>query len=119
MKLRGGFSASRRKRNFSSAARKPSTSMKTPCGELLTQPVSFNSSANRKTNGRKPTPCTAPRTAIFRRELEVAGWRMKAIAVLTGDNQSEFNAKAQRPEDTKDLWQNRQRSVWQLKFREC
>ena len=43
MKLRGGFSASSRSRNFSSAARGPSTSMKTPCGELLTQPASSSS----------------------------------------------------------------------------
>src|SRR5208282_4256359 len=67
MKLRGGFSVSRRSRNFSSVARGPSTSTKTPCVELLTQPASCSPVARRKTNGRKPTPCTAPRTTSFSR----------------------------------------------------
>jgi len=51
----------------------PSASMKTPCGELLTQPANPSPVARRKTNGRKPTPCTAPRTVSFRRVLRLAG----------------------------------------------
>ena len=74
MKLRGGFSASSRSRNCSSAARGPSTSMKTPCGELLTQPATASSVASRKTNGRKPTPCTAPRTASFSASFRRRKW---------------------------------------------
>src|SRR5208337_2135080 len=73
MKLRTGFSASRRRRNCSSAARGPSTSMKTPCGELLTQPARLSPVARRWTNGRNPTPCTAPRTVSFRRARSLAG----------------------------------------------
>ena len=67
MKLRGGFSAWRRSRNCSRPAREPSTSMKTPWLELLTHPARPSSAARRCTNGRKPTPWTAPRTAIFKR----------------------------------------------------
>src|SRR5208282_5101785 len=67
MKLRDGFSTSRRSRNFSSVTLGPSTSIKTPCAELLTQPASCSPVARRKTNGRKPTPCTAPRTTSFSR----------------------------------------------------
>jgi hypothetical protein len=53
--------------------------------ELLTHPASRISSASRKTNGRNPTPCTAPRTVIFRRaaEAEAVGccWQ-KAMTVI-------------------------------------
>jgi hypothetical protein len=41
--------------------------MKTPWLELLTHPARPSSAARRWTNGRKPTPWTAPRTAIFKR----------------------------------------------------
>jgi len=37
--------------------------------ELLTQPASLSSLASRNTNGRNPTPCTAPRMAIRNREV--------------------------------------------------
>src|SRR5262245_30016637 len=67
MKLRGGFSVSRRRKNSSNRGLSPSTSMKTPAAELLTQPFNPSSSANRKTKGRNPTPGTAPPTASFSR----------------------------------------------------
>src|ERR1035437_8462778 len=67
MKLRGGFSVSTRRRKLSNAGSAPSTSTKTPCEELLTQPARPSSVARRKTNGRKPTTCTAPRTHALSR----------------------------------------------------
>ena len=73
MKLCAGFSVSSRVRNFSSTVRRPSTSMNTPCGELLTQPSRRSSVASRNTNGRNPTPCTAPRMASFKRMRWLVG----------------------------------------------
>ena len=46
----------------------PWTSMNTPAVSLPTKPVSPSCVANRYTNGRKPTPCTTPRTVSRRRE---------------------------------------------------
>src|SRR5271157_5952077 len=76
MKLRGGFSVCRRSRNCPRLAREPSASMKTPWLELLTHPARPSSAARRCTKGRKPTPCTAPRTAIFKR---VVGGAFKQV----------------------------------------
>ena len=47
MIARGGFSRSRRRRKLRSSAPTPSTSMKTPCAEFITQPVRFSSLARR------------------------------------------------------------------------
>ena len=62
IKARGGVSSDSRNMNRLSCEGAPSTSIVTPCGELFTQPFSPSSVARRKTKGRKPTPCTAPRT---------------------------------------------------------
>src|SRR5262249_36931707 len=40
----------------------PSTWIQTPSGSLRTQPARRSMHARRYTNGRKPTPCTTPRT---------------------------------------------------------
>ena len=47
---------------LSSAPCAPQTSISTPSGPLRTQPSKSSSRARRQTKGRKPTPCTSPRT---------------------------------------------------------
>ncbi len=56
----GGASSITRRAKVETAAGGPCTSVMTPPLVLATVPVRSNSVARRKTNGRKPTPWTAP-----------------------------------------------------------
>ena len=65
----GGGSKRRRERNDSTAAGAPSISMVTPSVSFEITPARCSSSASRYTNGRKPTPCTTPRTTTPHRSI--------------------------------------------------
>ena len=60
----------RASRNRSIARLSPSTSIATPSARLRTKPANRHSVAKRCTKGRKPTPCTMPRTTTARRSME-------------------------------------------------
>ncbi|CAM5464247.1 hypothetical protein SHIRM173S_13143 [Streptomyces hirsutus] len=68
----GGASGRRREQNRSTAAGGPSTSTTTPSPVLVTYPVSRRSVAIPYTKGRKPTPCTTPRTTTRARRTAAA-----------------------------------------------
>src|SRR5689334_19843040 len=63
----GGASVRTRRTSSSSTSAGPSISAKTPSVSLPTNPATRASVASRYTNGRKPTPCTTPRTRSRRR----------------------------------------------------
>ena len=60
------------------AAASPATRISTPSASLSTSPERPSSRARRQTAGRKPTPCTRPRTRISMATAgfaQAAGWR--------------------------------------------
>src|SRR5579863_4674396 len=79
MRAMGGASVRRRARNVSSCGDEPSISMVTPSVLLPMKPASCVSWASRKTKGRKPTPCTTPRTRI--------SWRFRCCTGFSGKRQ--------------------------------
>ena len=71
MRASAGASVRRRRSNSASASAAPCTSMATPWASLRTQPARPRLHARPCTKGRKPTPCTRPRTRRARRWLSV------------------------------------------------
>src|SRR5262245_535816 len=59
-------SCDRRSTNVSMASAGPNASIVTPAVSFRTRPVTAVARATRKTQGRKPTPCTMPRTRMRR-----------------------------------------------------
>ncbi len=69
MRASGGGADASAVRNAASALSSPSNSMKTPAMSLRTQPASESAWARRQTNGRNPTPWTAPLTSNLTRRI--------------------------------------------------
>src|ERR1700683_5325458 len=84
MQAAGGRCNTSERTNSSSAGPAPSRCISTPSSSFSTQPASVLAWARRNTNGRKPTPCTTPRTRISQ-ALVIGSYPDPAAAAMPAD----------------------------------